>query len=79
VYPSSFFLLAPGDESLGLAVRCPACSKISVNLVSEPHVDVPFHHDHEIGVVEHLFEEDPSVVEDLRNSRFDARRLQLDA
>src|SRR6187397_1168350 len=30
VFPSSFFLLAPGDGSLGLAVRCPACQKTSV-------------------------------------------------
>jgi hypothetical protein len=84
VFPSAFFLLAPGDGSLGLAVRCPSCSKVSVNLVSEPHVDVPFHHDHEIGVVEHLFADDPGrlleeLPADLRSSRFDARRLQLDA
>ena len=33
VFPSSFFLLAPGDGSLGLAVRCPTCQRTSVNLV----------------------------------------------
>src|SRR5207247_34969 len=33
VFPSSFFLLAPGDGSLGLAVRCPVCQRTSVNLV----------------------------------------------
>jgi hypothetical protein len=84
VFPSAFFLLAPGDGSLGLAVRCPACSKVSVNLVSEPHVDVPFHHDHEIGVVEHLFGDDPErlaaeFAAELHPVRFDARRLQLGA
>jgi hypothetical protein len=84
VFPSAFFLLAPGDASLGLAVRCPSCSKVSVNLVSEPHVDVPFHHDHEIGVVEHLFVDDPGrlleeLPAELRSARVDARRLQLDA
>src|SRR2546423_12298643 len=41
VFPSSFFLLAPGDGSLGLAVRCPACQRTSVNLVSHEHVDLP--------------------------------------
>src|SRR2546421_621587 len=45
VFPSSFFLLAPGDGSLGLAVRCPACQRTSVNLVSHQHVDVPWHND----------------------------------
>jgi hypothetical protein len=84
VYPSAFFLLAPGGDSLGLAVRCPACSKVSVNVVSEPHVDVPFHHDHEIGVVEHLFGDDPdALVEEfaaeLESGRFDVRRLGLAA
>jgi hypothetical protein len=84
VFPSAFFLLAPGDGSLGLAVRCPACAGISVNLVSEPHVDVPFHHDHEIGVVEHFFADDPERIVDefaaeLHSARFDARRHRLDA
>jgi hypothetical protein len=84
VYPSAFFLLAPGGGSLGLAVRCPACSKVSVNVVSEPHVDVPFHHDHEIGVVEHVFGDDPDVLveefaAELDSARFDIRRLRLAA
>src|SRR5438270_8315271 len=45
VFPSSFFVLAPGGDELGLAVRCPACAGISVNLVSHAHVDVPLHND----------------------------------
>src|SRR5919106_1484151 len=56
VLPSAFLLLAPGDGSLGLAVTCPTCGKTSVNLVSERHVDHPFHHDREVGVVEHVFD-----------------------
>jgi hypothetical protein len=83
VFPSSFFLLAPGDGSLGLAVRCPACGRISVNLVSEEHVDLPFHNDREIGVVPHVFPEDADrMVEEFKNELdsggFDARRLRLD-
>jgi len=82
VFPSAFFLLAPGDGSLGLAVRCPACARISVNVVSERHVDHPFHHDAEVGVVEHIFADDATrTVEEFRaelhSARFDARRLQL--
>jgi hypothetical protein len=84
VFPSSFRLLAPGTPSgsLGLAVRCPACSRVSVNLVSHEHVNLPFHNDTEIGVVEHLFGDD--VVRTLEefsaqlwSSEFDARRLHL--
>lgn len=82
VFPSSFFLLAPGDGSLGLAVHCPACQRRSVNLVSHDHVDVPWHNDAEIGVVEHLFAEDvPRTIEEfqeeLYSARFDARRIDL--
>ena len=57
VFPSAFKLLAPAarGDRVGLAVRCPACGKVSVNLVSRAHVDVPFVNDREVGVVEHLF------------------------
>ena len=82
VFPSSFFLLAPGDGSLGLAVRCPACQKTSVNLVSHEHVDLPFHNDAEVGVVEHVFSEDAARTVDefrgeLYSAAFDNRRLGL--
>ena len=83
VFPSSFFLLAPGDGSLGIAVRCPSCERISVNLVSHEHVDLPFHNDREIGVVPHVFRSDGErMVADFRDEldsgHFDARRLELD-
>jgi hypothetical protein len=82
VFPSSFFLLTPGDGSLGLAVRCPACQRTSVNLVSHAHVDLPFHNDPKIGVVEHLFAEDAArSLEEFRaelySATFDTRRLSL--
>jgi len=85
VFPSSFLLLAPGTVrgSVGVAVRCPVCSGVSVNLVSPEHLDLPFHNDAEIGVVEHVFAADAGQAveafrEELYSSRFDARRLALD-
>jgi hypothetical protein len=85
VAPSSFFLLAPSGarDAVGLAVRCPACGQASVNLVSQPHVDLPFHNDPEIGVVEHVFPADvvgavEAFAAELASSRFDARRLALE-
>ena len=85
VYPSAFKLLAPAvsGDRVGLAVRCPVCDKVSVNLVSRAHVDVPFVNDREVGVVEHLFERDASAtVEEFRaelwSGSFDARRLGLE-
>lgn len=82
VTPSAFFLLSPGDGRLGLAVRCPACERTSVNLVSHAHVDIPFHNDREVGVVQHVFGDDlQATVEEFRaelwSSTFDARRLGL--
>jgi len=83
-FPSSFFLLAPGGRgpALGLAVRCPACGSVSVNVVSRQHVDVPFHNDGAVGVVEHLFAEDAlRTIEEFRaeldSASFDSRRLLL--
>jgi hypothetical protein len=84
VFPSMFWLLAPGhaEGSVGLAVRCPACLRVSINIVSAAHVDVPFHNDPAVGVVEHVFADDAlRTVEEFRaeleSSAFDARRLQL--
>jgi hypothetical protein len=86
VFPSSFFLLAPGEWMhggvLGLAVRCPSCGGLSVNLVSHRHIDVPFHNDAEVAVVDHVFAADAlATVEafqaELYSGTFDARRLTL--
>jgi hypothetical protein len=84
MFPSAFCLLAPGTAgSVGVAVRCPACSGVSVNLVSAEHVDLPFHNDREVGVVEYVFPDDAErAVEafraDLHGAMFDARRLALE-
>jgi hypothetical protein len=82
VFPSSFVAVAPGERSFGLAVRCPACGSLSVNLVSQAHVDLPFANDERIGVVDHVFAEDAlrSLEEfhaELHSARFDERRLHL--
>jgi hypothetical protein len=80
IFPSSFSLLSPGGTAIGIAVRCPACTRTSVNLVSRQHVDVPFHNDPRVGVVEHVFSVDAlQTVEEFReelySARFDVRRL----
>jgi len=84
VFPSSFSLLAPGADAelVGVAVRCPDCSSQSINLVSRAHVDLPFHNDATVGVVEHVFEADADRAIDefraeLYSGHFDTRRLGL--
>jgi hypothetical protein len=88
VFPSSFSLLAPGEaglhrEAIGLAVRCPVCQRLSVNLVTHEHVDVPFHNDVRVGVVGHVFPDDvlhtiEAFRAELYSASFDARRLTLE-
>jgi hypothetical protein len=83
VFPSSFPLIAATEGTVALAVRCPSCHRLSLNLVSRPHVDVPFHNDREVGVVEHMFAADTLATLDefraeLWSSSFDARRLALE-
>jgi hypothetical protein len=83
VFPSSFALLTAAEGTVGLAVRCPSCWRLSLNLVSQPHVDVPFHNDLEVGVVEHMFVQDePATIDEFRaelwSASFDARRLALE-
>jgi len=85
VYPSSFKLLAPGTAhgSVGIAVRCPVCASVSVNLVSHQHLDLPFHNDPVIGIVDHVFGDDAERTVDefraeLHSASFDARRLSLE-
>jgi len=82
-YPSAFTLLAATGSHVAVAVCCPACTSTSINLVTPSHLDIPFHNDPEIGVVEHVFAPDAErTVEEFRaelqSSRFDARRLELD-
>jgi hypothetical protein len=83
VFPSSFVLLAATEGPVGLAVRCPNCLRLSLNLVSHSHVDLPFHNDREVGVVEHVFADDAVRTLDefraeLWSASFDARRLALE-
>jgi hypothetical protein len=82
-FPSSFELLVPGGKGwMGLAVRCASCGRLSVNLVTTAHIDVPFHNDPEVGVVPHAIADDAfRTLADFRaelwSESFDARRLEL--
>jgi hypothetical protein len=82
-FPSLFKLLAPKREDrVGVALTCSSCGRLSVNLVTADHVDLPFHHDAEVGVVEQVFAEDAlQTLEEFRaelwSAAFDARRLRL--
>jgi len=81
--PSALAAIAPGDRSVGVAVRCPSCAAVSVNLVTREHVDIPFWNDARVGVVGRVFEAEAlHAVEvfraQLESARFDEKRLDLE-
>ena len=83
VTPSAFSLIAPGGASYGVAVSCPACAAVSINLVTREHVDVPFWNDPRVGVVDHVLPADlertmEAFRAELASARFDERRLHLE-
>ena len=55
VCPSSFCLLAASQGAVCLAVVCPGCGSVSLNVVSRLHVDVPFRNDARVGVATAAF------------------------
>lgn len=83
VYPSAFRLLAPADgDRVCVAVQCPVCNRVSINVVSREHVDIPFASDREVGVVDRVFDGDALRAHDelsaeLRASTAATRRLTL--
>jgi hypothetical protein len=84
VFPSAFRVLSAGEERVGVAVECPACARTSVNLVTRPHVDIPFYNDRRVDVIEHIFAADrertvAAFRAELDCGAFDARRRDLAA
>ena len=80
VFPSAFVAVAPGEHWfgghwVGLAVRCPVCEALSVNLVSQAHVDLPFSNDGTIGVVDHVFPDDALRTVEAFRSELGSSRL----
>ena len=73
---------SPRRRRDGRASPCaaPSCGSTSINVVTRPHVDVPFHSDASVGVVAHVFEDDALRTIDafraeLDSASFDERRL----
>ena len=80
--PSAIALIAPEEGRFGVAVRCPACSRISVNLVSREHVDIPFWNDRHVAVLDQVFDDTSLQTVDalhaeLASCRVDDRTMHL--
>lgn len=75
-YPSSLRLVTPehdhGDERVGVLVRCAACARHTVNIVTREHLDVPWHNDRAIAYVAQVFDgEELQVEERFRHQLWD--------
>jgi hypothetical protein len=79
-FPSSLRMVTPnhdhGDERLGVLVRCFTCSRLTVNLVTRDHLDVPFHNDPRIAYVGSLIGTDAVSVEEAFRHQLDHRTLR---
>jgi hypothetical protein len=85
-FPSSLRFVTPehdhGSERLGVLVRCFACERHTVNIVSRDHLDVPWHNDARIAYVAQVFDRDRLEPEErFRHQLWDgpARNEWLDA
>lgn len=72
-FPSSLRIVAPIDETarrtsedevLGVLVRCFSCARMTVNLVSRRHLDVPYYNDRRIHYVDSLVADEQMTGEE---------------
>ena len=83
VFPSSLALVSPADSELvGVAMHCPSCGELSLNVVSEAHLDVPFYHDRVVRLIDRPFLDSRDLTVDdfherLWSAGFDAERARL--
>lgn len=72
-FPSSLRAVTPThttDETCGVLVRCGSCRRLSINLVTRQHLDVPFFNDEAVRFV-------PTMVADERVTDEEAFRQEL--
>jgi hypothetical protein len=86
VFPSAIRMVAPapqgGGELVGVAMRCPSCGQVSLNLVSEEHLNVPFYHDKVVRFLDRPFGDGRDLTverfhSELYSGRFDSERAGL--
>ncbi len=84
-YPSRLARLAPTRHPglVGVAVRCAACDGVSINIVSERHLDEPFYHDPTVRFVDRPLAPGAGLVErfthELWSGAFDHERNRFAA
>jgi hypothetical protein len=79
-YPSHLARLSPAEDArvVGVAVRCACCGGVSINLVSQRHLDEPFYHDRVLRFVDRPLPPGATSLErfsqELWGSAFDEER-----
>ncbi|MGN6379032.1 MAG: hypothetical protein ACTHNU_08795 [Gaiellales bacterium] len=85
VYPSCLQLVLPHETSadlVGVAMRCPGCEHMTVNLVSADHLDVPFYHDRVVHYLDRPYGDERDLTlerfhDQLHSSHFDSERARF--
>jgi hypothetical protein len=83
VFPSCLTHVAPTESDLvGVAMSCPSCGEVSLNIVTQQHLDVPFYHDEVVRIIERPFGDGRDVTVDLFRAElwsagFDSEREAL--
>ena len=78
-------MVRPGGRPrrvVGVAMSCPGCGEVSLNLVSGAHLDVPFYHDRVVRYVDRPFGDARDLTVEgfhhqLHSARFDTERADL--
>jgi hypothetical protein len=88
-FPSALRMVAPAhgatrDQRLGVVVRCFTCHRLTVNMVSSSHLDVPWFNDDQIGYLDAVLRDDELTDEEsfrhqLNSSAHRLNWLGLDA
>jgi hypothetical protein len=75
-FPSSLRMVSPehnhGDERVGVLVRCFSCARMTVNLVTRDHLDVPFYNDRHIGFIPEVFRRDALEPDEIFRHQLDS-------
>ena len=74
VWPSSLAMVAPAESGrdgvlIGVAMSCPGCGEVSVNLVTGAHLDVPFYHDKVVRYVDRPYGDGRDLTVDVFHHR----------
>lgn len=81
-FPSSLRMVSPvehsGPERHGVLFRCFTCERMTINLVSRQHLDVPFYNDPSLHYVDRVVGKDRLTTEEAFRHQLDSGRYRCE-